>query len=91
MERCDGSAVEFWRREYLWRAPHVYRENSLDQWTIFPVPVNRLMLTYYELHAAEHCNLNCYHCRNYSNLVSKPVMADLERHKRDVIRLTELF
>lgn len=71
---------------------YAYREeNSNFIQSITQVPMERPMLTYYEYHVAEHCNLNCYQCGNFSNLICQPVFGDIGQYKRDVKRLSELF
>lgn len=44
----------------------------------------------FEIHLADHCNLNCRGCDNYSPL-AKQELLDLEEYKRDCGRLAELF
>lgn len=71
---------------------YVYWDMSYDYYdAIQEVPMERPMLTYYEYHTAEHCNLNCFHCGNFSNVLSKPVMGDFEQYEKDISRLKELF
>lgn len=71
---------------------YVYREVNLDLFSsMYQVPMDRPMLTYYEYQTAHHCNLNCFHCTNFSNVLSGPAMGDLELYKKDVVRLKELF
>ncbi|MCR5701973.1 MAG: radical SAM protein [Lachnospiraceae bacterium] len=47
-------------------------------------------LDYLEFHTNDHCNLNCKHCNNYSNLVDGEVYTDYEQFSKDVARLKEL-
>ena len=72
---------------------HVYWDQSIDFMSVLrKAPMDLPMLSYYEYQPTRHCNLNCYHCGNYSNFASgKPVMLDKEQYKKDVKRLGELF
>ena len=47
-------------------------------------------LHYLELHLTDHCNLNCKGCGHYCPLVQNK-FADLEQHKKDMKRLSQLF
>ncbi len=51
------------------------------------VPRNDLR---FEVHLAEHCNLNCKGCDNFSPLAKKE-FADMKELERDCRRLSELF
>ena len=44
----------------------------------------------FEVHLAEHCNLNCYACNNFSS-IAKPELVDPEEFKRDFERMGEIF
>ena len=44
----------------------------------------------FEVHIADHCNLNCVGCAHFSPL-AEPAFADIEIFKRDFIRMGELF
>ena len=47
-------------------------------------------LDYLEFHTNDHCNLNCKHCNNYSNLVQEPHFTDYDGFEKDLYRLREL-
>ncbi|MDR2098028.1 MAG: radical SAM protein [Spirochaetaceae bacterium] len=42
-----------------------------------------------EIHAADHCNLNCAYCSHYSP-ISKPKFVDIVQYENDLKRLAEL-
>ena len=44
----------------------------------------------FEVHLAEHCNLNCAGCAAFSS-IAEPTFIDIEEFKRDFKRLGELF
>ena len=44
----------------------------------------------FEFHLAEHCNLNCASCDNFSPL-AEPEYIDIEVFKRDLARMAEIF
>ena len=44
----------------------------------------------FEVHVAEHCNLNCKYCSHYSNIAEESFM-DIGDYEKDVNRLSELF
>lgn len=44
----------------------------------------------FRFHAAEHCNLNCFGCDNFSPL-AEPEFVSVEELKRDMTRLAEIF
>ena len=71
---------------------YVYWDNKYDFLEgLHRVPVERPMLSYFEFQACYHCNLNCYHCGNYSNLITEPEWGDIDQYEKDVRRLSELF
>ncbi|MDR1589063.1 MAG: radical SAM protein [Oscillospiraceae bacterium] len=71
---------------------HAYTDASVRATDLlYKVPAERPILTYYEYHVTDHCNLKCKHCGHFSNLVAAPVYCDLEQYKKDVKRLGELF
>ena len=43
-----------------------------------------------EIHIADHCNLNCRGCDNFS-CIAKPNFLDMEVYKKDILRLREIF
>ena len=47
-------------------------------------------MDYLEFHTNDHCNLNCKHCNNYSNLVKEPHFTDFNMFEKDLSRLREL-
>jgi hypothetical protein len=64
-------------------------------WVKLATPVGRAIghkptLHYFEMHLADHCNLNCRGCSHYSS-VSPQRFADPEQVERDFARLAELF
>jgi len=81
------------RLDNIYIAPmHVYMDPQFDFYSsLRKVPMDQPMLTYYEYHTAEHCNLNCFQCGNFSNLQATPEMGDFAQYKRDIMRLKELF
>lgn len=44
----------------------------------------------FEINLAEHCNLNCYGCSNFSN-IAEPEIVSVENFRRDMLRIGELF
>lgn len=42
------------------------------------------------IHLAEHCNLHCASCNNFSN-IAEPEFVDIEEFKRDFERMGEIF
>ena len=44
----------------------------------------------FEIHLAEHCNLNCKACNNFSP-IAEPELVDVDEFKRDFERLGSLF
>lgn len=44
----------------------------------------------FEVHIAEHCNLNCKYCNHFSPL-AKPQFLEIEEYVRDIKKLSELF
>lgn len=48
-------------------------------------------LPYLELHAADHCNLNCKACEHFSGLVEKPVFHTSENIARDLYQLSQFI
>ena len=47
-------------------------------------------LPYIEFHLTDHCNLNCKGCTHYCP-VAPEQYADLQQHKKDMLRLSQLF
>lgn len=45
---------------------------------------------YFEVHIAEHCNLNCASCNNFS-CIAEPEFVDVEEFRRDMSRLSDIF
>ena len=84
--RSDDVTALYALPMYAYREP-VQNAHEL----IFHVPIDKPMLTYFEYYVSYHCNLNCYQCGAYSNLVSEPSYGDLEQYKKDILRLKELF
>lgn len=48
-------------------------------------------LPYLELHAADHCNLNCRACEHFSGLVKEPVFHFAETIARDLYQLSQFI
>ena len=44
----------------------------------------------FEINLAEHCNLNCYGCSNFS-CIAKPELVDIDEFRRDMSRMGEIF
>lgn len=44
----------------------------------------------FRFHVAEHCNLNCYGCNNFSP-IAEPEFADVNELRQDFARLAEIF
>lgn len=44
----------------------------------------------FEIHLAEHCNLNCRACSNFSS-IAEPSLVDVEEFTRDMTRLGNIF
>lgn len=44
----------------------------------------------FEIHLAEHCNLNCYACNNFSP-IAEHEFVDVEEFRRDFARMAEIF
>ena len=53
-------------------------------------PKKKLRRIQFEIHLAEHCNLNCAGCNHFSPLAS-PELVDPEEFTRDIGRMGELF
>ena len=53
-------------------------------------PLKKRTRIKFEVHLAEHCNLNCAGCTHYAPLAEKK-FPDMEAFKRDFIRMGELF
>lgn len=71
---------------------YVYWDSKYDLLDeLHRVPVERPMLSYFEFQVCSHCNLNCYQCGNFSNLITEPEWGDFDQYERDVKRLSELF
>ena len=50
----------------------------------------RLPKIHFEVHLAEHCNLNCYACNNFSP-IAEPEFVDIEEFRRDFERMGSIF
>ena len=44
----------------------------------------------FEVHIAEHCNLNCKSCNNFS-CIAEPEFVDVEEFRKDFARMGEIF
>ena len=44
----------------------------------------------FEIHLAEHCNLNCAGCNNFS-CIAEPELVDVEEFRKDFVRMGEIF
>lgn len=54
-------------------------------------PLNEFVfLPYLEIHAADHCNLNCKGCSAFCPLLTEPKFPNYETFKKDLKRLKEL-
>ena len=53
-------------------------------------PKKKLRKIKFEIHLAEHCNLNCAGCNHFSSLAS-PELVGTEEFTRDIVRMSELF
>lgn len=74
---------------YLYSKENIVEEDIRAIFT----PYNQLkpQLYYLELHAADHCNLNCKGCTHFSNIVKKPKFPDLKELSKDLERMSQLF
>lgn len=62
-----------------------------ELWYMFSIPNKKPRERIkFELHLAEHCNLNCKCCNNFSPL-AKAEYLDLEVFRKDIRRMHELF
>ena len=50
----------------------------------------KLRKIHFEIHLAEHCNLNCAGCNHFSS-IAEPELLNLEEFTRDIERMGELF
>ncbi|MBD5489835.1 MAG: 4Fe-4S cluster-binding domain-containing protein [Lachnospiraceae bacterium] len=57
---------------------------------LYEIDIMKPRLDYYEYHVSWHCNLKCKGCIHFSN-VAKKEFGDLEKYKKDICRLKELF
>ena len=58
---------------------------------LFSVPIKKKRdKICFEIHLAEHCNLNCAGCDNFS-CIAEPELVDVEEFKKDFVRMGELF
>lgn len=93
---------EFLRKFLSWRAYDVLRNISRPfrnffayiflykfNFLHFPLKKKRKLIRF-EIHLAEHCNLNCKSCNNFS-CIAKPELVDVEEFKRDFARMGEIF
>lgn len=75
----------------IWFIPYeyVFQEKKLTQDTISEITpyLERKELETVELHAAEHCNLNCKFCSMFCGLVKEPVFPNYEFTKRGMKEL----
>ena len=55
-----------------------------------PVRKKKLARIKFEINLAEHCNLNCYACSNFS-CIAEPEFVDTDEFKRDMSRMGEIF
>ena len=88
-------------RNYVWlyEAAQVKLQEmgALDRLFFYDVQNDRIIkyrkpaLGYMEYHVSWHCNLKCKGCSHYSNLYDKPLFGDLEKYRKNLLRLSELF
>ena len=73
------------------RTQHNRLQNSIDSniMRLKEKIVPRAFLGFVDIHLAEHCNLNCYSCDNFSQLAKKGYY-DIESFSKDIKRLQEL-
>ncbi len=75
----------------IWFVPYkfVFFGEQIDQHTINEITpyMKRRELETIELHAAEHCNLNCKFCSMFCGLVKEPAFPDYEKTKRGLEEL----
>lgn len=57
---------------------------------LYEIDVKKPRLSYFEYHVVWHCNLKCKGCIHFSN-VAKEEFGNLERYKKDIQRLKELY
>lgn len=78
----------------LYAPVEVFREDSLsaNQKIDLICPFEkRRELDFMEVHAADHCNLNCKNCSMFSGLVKGEVYADYEKTAAGLRKLKEFF
>lgn len=66
------------REQERYKSGNTYRE----------IPLREKMK--FEIHLAEHCNLNCKYCSHFSPLANEEYLS-LEEYERDLARLSQLF
>lgn len=75
----------------IWFLPYecVFRGKTIKKSTICEITpyLERSELETVELHAAEHCNLNCKFCSMFCGLVKKPAFPDFELTKKGLEEL----
>lgn len=71
------SEIQYWKKEVL----------DLEQLTICKLKNPYLE---FEVHLADHCNLNCKGCDHFSPLAEEHYTS-IEEYERDLIRLSDLF
>lgn len=70
---------------------------ATDRLYFYDVKNNRIIkykkpvLGYMEYHVAWHCNLKCKGCSHYCNLYDKPFFGNLDKYRKNLLRLRELF
>lgn len=55
-----------------------------------PIRKKKPVKIMFEINLAEHCNLNCYACSNFS-CIAEPEFVDPEEFRRDMSRMGEIF
>lgn len=79
------------KEEQIWFVPYefIFGMKHIDPHTINEITpfMERHELKTIELHAAEHCNLNCKFCSMFCGLVPKPAFPDYEETRRGLEEL----
>lgn len=59
--------------------------------SLYKIDLKKPRLKLLQINLAQHCNLNCRGCANYSNIVGAPAFANAETVRRDLTRLKDFF
>lgn len=82
------------KKIYLPDFETLYNEGNVKDLSIEKILVpyeDSSQLFYLEVHAADHCNLNCKGCMHFSSLVKEKVFPDFNRLSEDVHQLRKFI